>query len=114
MRDCEFRFDVLPGVPPVGASGGGDIVVMCVLSKLVLVGRFMLAISLWVLRWADGRVAGLLGLIASNDGVYPRYHAVGDDGDIPEFSSEKVSVNIGFGLCMLPSEPRLRRGDEMP
>jgi hypothetical protein len=53
-------------------------------------------------------------LIASNDGVYPRYQAVGDDGDIPEFNSEKVSVNIGFGLCMLPSEPRLRRGDEMP
>jgi hypothetical protein len=46
--------------------------------------------------------------------VYPRYHAVGDDGDSPTLKSENVSVNIGCGLCMLPSEPRLRRGDEMP
>ena len=67
--------------------------------------------SLLALR-CGGRVAEpgvvILPYTASIEGVYPRYHAVGDDGEMPEFRSTLPSRNIAFGLCILPSEPRLR------
>lgn len=42
----------------------------------------------------------------SRDGVYPRYQAVGEDGDRPVGGCLIASsTNMGFGACMLPSEP---------
>lgn len=51
---------------------------------------------------------GLSRFIPSNDGVTPRYQAVGEDGETLEGGLPRSSANIGFGVCMLPSDPRLR------
>lgn len=48
-------------------------------------------------------------LTASRDGVYPKYQAVGDEGDIPLPFSRLLSRVFVYGRYMLPSEP-LRRG----
>jgi hypothetical protein len=51
-------------------------------------------------------------LISSRVGVTPRYQAEGDDGETRRGGAS--SGNIGLGLCMLPSDPRRRRGPGMP
>lgn len=70
--------------------------------------------SLRVLRCSFGGRFGIIFsiLISSNVGVTPRYHADGEDGDTRRVCIS--SGNIGLGLCMLPSEPRRRRGPGMP
>ena len=70
--------------------------------------------SLLVLRCIWGRRAGIVFSmrICSRVGVTPRYHAEGDGDE--SLLEECSSGNIGFGLCILPSEPRLRRGPKMP
>lgn len=70
--------------------------------------------SLRVLRCILGGRFGIIFsiLISSRVGVKPRYHADGDDGDTRR--GWISSGNMGFGLCMLPSEPRRRRGPGMP
>ena len=55
---------------------------------------------------------GLLRSIPSREGVTPMYQAVGDEGET--LTVRGSSWNIGFGWCMLPSDPRLRRGTGMP
>lgn len=70
--------------------------------------------SLLVRRCIDGGRLGMVFsiLISSSVGVTPRYHAVGDDGEtLREWRS---AGNIGFGLCMLPSEPRRLRETGIP
>ena len=70
--------------------------------------------SLRVLRCILGGRLGITFsiLISSSVGVTPRYHAEGDDGDT--LRGRRSSGNMGFGLCMLPSEPRRRRGPGIP
>jgi hypothetical protein len=72
--------------------------------------------SLRVLRC---RLCGISGialscLISSNVGACARYQAEGDDGGGFAADVSFSSGNIGLGLCMLPSEPRLRRGAGIP
>lgn len=112
IRDCELRFEVASELSPEAGSIGGDMTAMCVPRELALVGfEGFPAKSLRVLRCALGVILelGELAFTASKFGVYPRYHAVGDEGDSPTLMSEGASKNIGFGLCMLPSDPRRRR-----
>ena len=52
-------------------------------------------------------------LTDSKNGVRPRYHAVGVNGVTPADGS-KGSRKAGFGLGMIPSEPRRRIVDEVP
>ena len=64
--------------------------------------------SLLVRRCMFAGSSGMLPvLISSNVGVAPKYHAEGEDGDLD--SRVRSSGNIGFGLCILPSEPLRRR-----
>lgn len=51
---------------------------------------------------------------ASKEVVCPRYHAVGVSGDGPEIADSELSTNAGFGLVMLPTEPRRLRCDGIP
>lgn len=110
MRDCEFRLDVGGDFFGVCDSGAGEIVDTCIPKALEVAGFEVVPLkSLCALRCRPmGLEAGARSVCtASNDGATPKYHAVGDEGDIPESGS---LGNIGFGLCILPSEPlRLRR-----
>jgi hypothetical protein len=49
---------------------------------------------------------------ASKEVVCPRYHAVGVNGDFAEYSA--WSMKAGFGLGILPSDPRRRKCDGIP
>lgn len=115
MRDCESRLYVLREVGDrgrlwrarlgTGAGGGvgegglGDIPVKSLLVRLCIFGG----------RWGIDRSI----LMSSNVELTPKYHAEGDGGDL--LRRVRSSGNIGFGLCMLPSEPRRRRGrPDMP
>ena len=53
-------------------------------------------------------------LISSNVGVAPRYQAAGEDGVASSMGLPCSGGNIGFGLCMLPSEPLRRRLTGIP
>lgn len=54
-------------------------------------------------------------LILSSDGAFPRYQAVGDDGDMGVANCDASRGNIGLGLCIgEPSEPRRRRTCGIP
>lgn len=72
--------------------------------------------SLLVLRCRfDGRSGIFLSiLISSSVGVIPKYHAEGDEGEISGIGRPRSCGNIGFGLCMLPSDPLRRRGPGIP
>lgn len=112
MRDCEWRLECpeksFGGVP----SAGGDVVITCVPKALALDGfaeipaKSLLVLLCIPMAWDD---AGLFVCIPSSEGVTPEYQAVGDDGDTLKAMGLLSSGNMGFGLCMLPSEPR-RRG----
>jgi hypothetical protein len=70
--------------------------------------------SLFALRCASCRLAcPLFRLILSREGAFPRYQAVGEDGDMGVARCDDSFGNMGFGLCIgEPSEPlrRLARG----
>lgn len=53
-------------------------------------------------------------LISSNVGMTPEYQAEGEDGEPSETWRCRSSGNIGLGLCILPSDPLLRRAVLMP
>lgn len=111
IRDCEFRLE--PGADDLAlcTSRGGEAMAMCTPSALAVMGLDVFPLkSLLVLRCMPGRST----LTRSRDGVYPRYHAVGDEGDMPNSPSIRLWENMGFGLCMLPSDPLRRRVAGMP
>jgi len=117
IRDCEFRWDTGGDILAARISGVGETVDTCIPRALAVTGfEVFPSKSLFALRCIpSGReVVGRSVLTPSKDGVRPIYHAVGDEGDIPESSSFRSLGNIGFGLCMLPSEPLRLRGPGMP
>lgn len=112
IRECELLLRSAETCVDGITSGGGDVVDTCVPKALALDGFTELPEkSLLVLRRIPGAWAGmdLSILILSSEGVTPKYKAVGDDGDILKAMGLLSSGNMGFGLCMLPSEPRRRR-----
>lgn len=117
IRDWELRF-ALGGVTAWKESCGGDMIVTCVASALDGWGLPKASgISLRDLRCVcelEGRGVALFRFIPSNEGVTPKYQAVGDDGEGPWSELAGLSVNIGFGLCMLPSDPRLGLSGGIP
>ena len=71
-----------------------------------------LLVRLWITCGSSGRA--LSCLISSRVGACPRYQADGDDGGGLCANLLRSSGNIGFGLCMLPSEPLRRRDTDIP
>ena len=112
IRDCELRLECPERSFGGVTSGGGDVVVTCVPKALALDGfaeipeKSLLVLLCIPRAWAD---VVLFVCIPSSEGVTPKYQAVGDDGDTLKAMGLLSSGNMGFGLCMLPSEPR-RRG----
>ena len=72
--------------------------------------------SLFALRWAVWWFTfPLFRLTLSREGAFPRYQAVGDDGDIGVASCDASFGNMGFGLCIgEPSDPLLRLARGIP
>lgn len=116
MRDCESRLYVrIDAGDEESSGGGGERWESSLAEGLGDDSRGGSPVkSLLVRRCIDGGRLGTVFsvLISSNVGVTPRYQADGDDGEI--LRGIRSTGNIGFGLCMLPSEPRLRRGPGIP
>lgn len=107
MRDLECE----PSGLIADAGFRGDATAMCVLKELATAGFAMPEIpqdvSLLERRWARPRACEPV-FTASRDGVYPKYHAVGEEGDTTGPRSARRSMKKGFGLGTLLSEPRRR------
>lgn len=115
IRDCESRLYVRVDVGDNGRGRGWTMVEGGIVNLVGEGGpRGAPVKSLLVRRCIDGGRSGSVFsvLISSNVGVTPRYHAEGDDGETLRVL--RSLENIGFGLCMLPSEPRRRRGPGIP
>ena len=118
IRDWEIRLAVVGDCIGESCSCGGDMMVIVLpweLESGATVNELE-TISLLDLRCIpSGRAGtGLSRSMPSREGVTPIYQAVGDEGDTLLFKSLESSLNIGFGWCMLPSEPLLRRTSGMP
>lgn len=72
--------------------------------------------SLLVLRCRFAERSGIFFsvLISSSVGVMPTYHAEGDEGEISGIGRPRSCGNIGFGPCILPSDPLRWRGPGIP
>lgn len=115
IRDCESRLNARVDVGDDGVGWGGARLETGIVDVSGEGSRGGAPVkSLLVRRCMDGGRLGTVFsiLISSSVGVTPRYHAVGDDGEI--FREWRSTGNIGFGLCMLPSEPRRLRDTGIP
>ncbi len=110
IRDWEFRLDSCAEV----GDDGGDRFDPYILDAGGRLGMPWKSLLVRLCTSNGGSGMSFSALISSSVGAAPWYQAVGEDGDASPIWPQRSSGNIGFGLCMLPSDPLRRCGLGMP